>query len=78
MDIAVAGGTGMLGRAVVAQLTTRGHDVRVLTRRPPGQPQPAATHHAVDLVAARSSRSRASSPASQRRASPTSTGCPGP
>ena len=50
MDIAVAGGTGMLGRAVVAQLTARGHDVRVLTRRPPGRPQPATTHHAVDLV----------------------------
>lgn len=50
MDIAVAGGTGMLGRAVVAQLTARGHDVRVLTRRPPGEPQPATTHHAVDLA----------------------------
>ncbi|MFI7678054.1 SDR family oxidoreductase [Actinophytocola sp. NPDC049390] len=31
--ILVTGGTGTLGRAVVAELTARGHDVRVLSRR---------------------------------------------
>jgi uncharacterized protein YbjT (DUF2867 family) len=50
MDIAVTGGTGMLGGAVVAELAHRGHDVRVLSRRPPDTPQPGTTHHAVDLV----------------------------
>lgn len=50
MDIAVAGGTGMLGRHVVAELARRGHDVRVLSRRPPDTPVPGTTHHAVDLV----------------------------
>jgi uncharacterized protein YbjT (DUF2867 family) len=32
-SILVTGGTGTLGRAVVARLTAAGHDVRVLTRR---------------------------------------------
>jgi uncharacterized protein YbjT (DUF2867 family) len=50
MDIAVAGGTGMLGGQVVAELARRGHDVRVLSRRPPDTPVPGTTHHAVDLV----------------------------
>jgi uncharacterized protein YbjT (DUF2867 family) len=50
MDIAVAGGTGMLGGHVVAELARRGHDVRVLSRRPPHAPVPGTTHHAVDLV----------------------------
>lgn len=50
MEVAVPGGTGMLGRRVVEELVTRGHDVRVLSRRPPQQPQPGSTHHAVDLV----------------------------
>ncbi len=50
MDVAVTGGTGVLGRAVVAQLVERGHDVRVLSRRRPRIAQPGTTHHAVDLV----------------------------
>ncbi len=33
MRIAVAGGTGTLGTPLVAELTERGHDVRVLSRR---------------------------------------------
>jgi uncharacterized protein YbjT (DUF2867 family) len=33
MRIAIIGGTGMLGRHVTSELTTRGHDVRVLSRR---------------------------------------------
>jgi uncharacterized protein YbjT (DUF2867 family) len=32
MRIAIVGGTGTLGRKVVAELTERGHDVRVLSR----------------------------------------------
>jgi len=34
MEIAVPGGTGMLGRVVVEELLRRGHAC-VLTRRPP-------------------------------------------
>jgi uncharacterized protein YbjT (DUF2867 family) len=40
----------MLGRPVVAELVRRGHEVRVLSRNPPRQPQPGSTHHTVDLV----------------------------
>jgi uncharacterized protein YbjT (DUF2867 family) len=35
MRIAIAGGTGMLGRRVAAELRERGHDVRVLSRGAP-------------------------------------------
>jgi uncharacterized protein YbjT (DUF2867 family) len=35
MKIAIVGGTGTLGRLVTAELRTRGHDVRVLSRRAP-------------------------------------------
>jgi uncharacterized protein YbjT (DUF2867 family) len=50
VDIAVPGGSGTLGRAVVEELVGRGHDVRVLSRRPPQRPQPGSVHHKVDLV----------------------------
>jgi uncharacterized protein YbjT (DUF2867 family) len=50
VNIAVPGGTGTLGRAVVEELVRRGHDVRVLSRRPPCRPQPGSTHHAVDVA----------------------------
>ena len=33
MKVLVTGGTGLLGREVVNQLTARGHDVRILSRR---------------------------------------------
>jgi uncharacterized protein YbjT (DUF2867 family) len=33
MRIAIAGGTGTLGSHITSELTTRGHDVRVLSRR---------------------------------------------
>jgi len=46
----------VLGRAVVAELVRRGHDVRVLSRDPPRRPQPGSTHHAVDLVSGRGLR----------------------
>ena len=42
MRIAIAGGTGTLGRHVAAELSRRGHDVRVLSR--------ASTEFPVDLV----------------------------
>lgn len=35
MDVAVIGGTGTVGREVVAQLAARGHRPLVLSRRPP-------------------------------------------
>ena len=35
MRIAIAGGTGTLGSLVAAELTERGHDVRVLSRNAP-------------------------------------------
>ena len=50
MNIAVPGGTGTLGRAVVDELVGRGHDVRVLSRRRSRQPQAGATHHEVDVA----------------------------
>ena len=35
MRIAIAGGTGTLGRPVAAELSERGHEVRVLSRHAP-------------------------------------------
>src|SRR5215470_15323038 len=35
LTIAIAGGTGTLGCRVAAELRSRGHDVRVLSRRAP-------------------------------------------
>ncbi|HEX2052322.1 MAG TPA: NAD(P)H-binding protein, partial [Actinomycetota bacterium] len=46
MDVAVLGGTGTIGRVVVQELAERGHDVRVLSRRPAAGP---GTHFPVDL-----------------------------
>ncbi|MBL9086911.1 MAG: NAD-dependent epimerase/dehydratase family protein, partial [Planctomycetia bacterium] len=34
LDIAVTGASGLVGRALVAALTARGHTVRALSRRP--------------------------------------------
>ena len=42
MQVAVTGGTGTVGREAVAELSRRGHDVRVLSRRSP--------EHPVDLI----------------------------
>ena len=38
MDVLVVGGTGGLGRLVVVDLAARGHQVRVLSRKPPTAP----------------------------------------
>lgn len=43
MRIAVVGGAGTLGRQVTAELTRRGHEVRVLSRRSPQFPVDLAT-----------------------------------
>lgn len=47
MNILVTGGTGLLGRAVVAQLAGRGHTVRILSRS--SRPHPHAVVVAGDL-----------------------------
>jgi uncharacterized protein YbjT (DUF2867 family) len=44
-EIAVAGGTGNIGREVVRVLAAAGHPVRVLSRRPPARPLPAGARH---------------------------------
>ena len=38
MRIAIAGGTGLLGGHVASELRSRGHEVRVLSRRSPDYP----------------------------------------
>ena len=48
MVLAVTGGTGTVGRHVVAELVPAGHAVRVLTRRPPAEGP--GEHRAVDLT----------------------------
>ncbi|WP_067541437.1 SDR family oxidoreductase [Nocardia crassostreae] len=50
MQVAVLGGTGMLGAPVVRDLAARGHTVRVLTRNPPADPVPGTSHHPVNLA----------------------------
>jgi uncharacterized protein YbjT (DUF2867 family) len=55
MKIAIAGGTGTLGRHVGEELTARGHDVRVLSRGarggvPPEEQSRSARPYAVDLT----------------------------
>ena len=46
----VTGGTGTLGRRVVARLRDAGHPVRVLSRRVPGAPVAGVEHVAADLT----------------------------
>ena len=50
MQIAVAGGTGVLGSLVVEELARRGHAVRALSRRAPERAVAGAEHRAVDLT----------------------------
>lgn len=51
-SIAVMGGTGAAGRAVVREAAVRGHDVRVLSRHAPDDVArvPGTAHHRVDLL----------------------------
>jgi uncharacterized protein YbjT (DUF2867 family) len=51
MRIAVVGGTGVLGRRVLAALAESGHESIALSRKPPIQPLPGgARHMSVDLI----------------------------
>jgi uncharacterized protein YbjT (DUF2867 family) len=50
MNVAVVGGTGVLGKPLVAELATRGNEVRVLSRTPPSKLPEGASHHRVDLT----------------------------
>jgi len=52
MRIAVAGGTGTLGRRVAGELRSRGHEVRVLSRRSPDYPVDLATGDGLDAAVA--------------------------
>lgn len=50
MKVAVVGGTGVLGKPLVAELAARGDEVRVLSRTPPSKLPEGASHHRVDLT----------------------------
>jgi uncharacterized protein YbjT (DUF2867 family) len=52
MDIAIIGGTGTLGGAVVAELTRRGHTVRAISRSAPGHPVDLTTGAGLDAALA--------------------------
>lgn len=51
MKVAVVGGTGVLGKPLVAELAARGDEVRVLSRNAPRRLPEGAAHHHVDLTA---------------------------
>jgi uncharacterized protein YbjT (DUF2867 family) len=50
MKVAVVGGTGVLGRPVVAELADRGDEVCVLSRSAPAKRPSGASHRRVDLA----------------------------
>lgn len=50
MRVAVVGGTGMLGRPLVAALAERGHEVLALSRRAPRKLPGGALHRRIDLT----------------------------
>jgi uncharacterized protein YbjT (DUF2867 family) len=50
VEVAVAGGTGLLGAPLARELAARGHAVRVLSRHAPARLPAGAEHHAIDLV----------------------------
>ena len=50
MKVAVVGGTGVLGKPLVAALAARGDEVRVLSRTAPKKLPEGASHHRVDLT----------------------------
>jgi uncharacterized protein YbjT (DUF2867 family) len=50
MKVAVVGGTGVLGKPLVAALAARGDDVLALSRKPPTKLPAGASHQRVDLT----------------------------
>ena len=52
MRVAVTGGTGLAGAAVVAELERRGHEARVLSRRSPTHPVDLMTGSGLDVALA--------------------------
>lgn len=50
MRVAVVGGTGVLGKPLVAALAARGDEVRALSRTAPRKLPDGASHHRVDLT----------------------------
>jgi uncharacterized protein YbjT (DUF2867 family) len=50
MKVAVVGGTGVLGKPLVAGLTARGDETRVLSRNEPSKLADGAFHYRVDLT----------------------------
>lgn len=50
VEVAVVGGTGVVGKLVVDELAKRGDRVRVLSRRASGDLPSGATHHRIDLT----------------------------
>lgn len=50
MKVAVVGGTGVLGKPLVAELAARGNELRALSRTAPTKPPEGTSHHRVDLT----------------------------
>ncbi len=50
MKVAVVGGTGVLGKPLVAELAARGDEVRVLSRSAPKRLPDGASHRRIDLT----------------------------
>jgi uncharacterized protein YbjT (DUF2867 family) len=50
MRVAVAGGTGVLGKALVAELVARGDEVLALSRTAPKKLPEGVMHHSIDLT----------------------------
>jgi uncharacterized protein YbjT (DUF2867 family) len=50
MKVAVVGGTGVLGKPLVAELAARGDKVRVLSRTAPSKLPEGASHRSIDLT----------------------------
>lgn len=50
MKVAVVGGTGTLGKPLVAALAAHGDEVRALSRRAPKRLPKSASHHCIDLT----------------------------
>lgn len=52
MKILVAGGTGATGQHLVRQLLERGHDVKIIVRKPEKLPETIRTHKNISIVTA--------------------------